>query len=58
MMRFFHRRRMISSMLGLVALVLLTPAQAGDEKPRYILGKAYHVPSEYTNQESGYFSII
>ena len=42
----------------LLAALLLTPAQAGDEKPRYILGKAYHIPSEYTNQESGYFSII
>jgi sugar lactone lactonase YvrE len=27
-------------------------------QPRWLLGKAYHVPSEYTNQESGYFSII
>jgi hypothetical protein len=44
--------------LLLPAALLLTPAQAGEEKPRYLLGKAYHIPSEYTNQESGYFSIV
>lgn len=26
--------------------------------PPWLLGKAAHIPSEYTNQESGYFSII
>jgi hypothetical protein len=35
------------------------PVKAQDpEPPRWLLGKAYHVPSEFTNQESGYFSII
>jgi hypothetical protein len=26
--------------------------------PRWLLGQAYKIPSEYTNQESGYFSIV
>src|SRR5205085_10814220 len=35
------------------------PAEAQNpEPPRWLLGKAYHIPSEFTNQESGYFSII
>lgn len=28
------------------------------EQTKWLPGKAYHIPSEYTNQESGYFSII
>lgn len=51
-------RRATMLLLALLAGVLLTPAHAGDAQPRYIFGKAYHIPSEYTNQESGYFSII
>ena len=43
---------------ALLALSALVPSMAGEEKTRWILGKAAHVPSEYTNQESGYFSII
>jgi sugar lactone lactonase YvrE len=35
------------------------PIEAADqEPPQWLLGKAYHIPSEFTNQESGYFSII
>src|SRR5262245_4096487 len=37
------------------------PAEAKQGDPSaapWLLGKGYHVPSEYTNQESGYFSII
>jgi streptogramin lyase len=57
--RFFSfLRRSRSLWLVLFAAVLLTPAHAGDEKPTWLLGKAYHIPSEYTNQESGYFSIV
>lgn len=42
-----------------VAAALGWPVEAQNEAPqRWLLGKAYHVPSEYTNQESSYFSII
>jgi sugar lactone lactonase YvrE len=42
-----------------VCFVLLTAAAAGaDEKPHWLLGRATKLPSEYTNQESGYFSIV
>ena len=44
-----------------VAALLLacTPMRAGQqaEGERWLLGKAHHIPSEFTNQESGYFSI-
>lgn len=41
------------------AIALGFPAHAQNpEPPRWLLGKAYHIPSEFTNQESGYFSII
>ncbi|MSQ96009.1 MAG: hypothetical protein EXR98_15840 [Gemmataceae bacterium] len=43
----------------LVAAALSYPVEAqNQEQPRWLLGKAYHIPSEFTNQESGYFSII
>src|SRR5438874_12817280 len=45
----------------LAALVIAcAPMRAGqqDEPSRWLLGQAYHIPSEYTNQESGYFSIV
>jgi hypothetical protein len=44
-----------------LATVAGWPVEAQNPEPqptRYLLGKAYHIPSEYTNQESGYFSII
>src|SRR3984885_2770639 len=42
-----------------LAAALGWPVEAQNpEPPRWLLGKAYHIPSEYTNQESGYFSII
>lgn len=41
------------------ACALGWPAEAqAPEEPRWLLGKAYHIPSEFTNQESGYFSIV
>jgi sugar lactone lactonase YvrE len=52
------RRHRFSLLLIVVALGVFAPTQAGEEKTHWILGKATHVPSEYTNQESGYFSII
>src|SRR4051794_31897046 len=33
-------------------------AKPAEEKIDFILGKAFKLPSEYTNQESTYFSII
>jgi sugar lactone lactonase YvrE len=38
----------------LAICILSTPAPAAD----WLLGTAYKLPSEYTNQESGYFSIV
>jgi sugar lactone lactonase YvrE len=52
------RRFRHSLLLACVGLCVFAPSQAGDDKPRWIMGIAAHVPSEYTNQESGYFSII
>ncbi len=48
-------------LLPLLALLSLgTPTMLAQEKQptRWLLSKAHHVPSEYTNQESSYFSII
>ena len=57
-------------LFALPAVVLLCftpsrPALAQDKKPKaaeekidFLLGKAYKLPSQYTNQESTYFSII
>src|SRR6267154_1702312 len=39
-------------------LWILAPSQAGEAKTGWMMGHAQHIPSEYTNQESGYFSII
>ncbi|HZZ80722.1 MAG TPA: hypothetical protein VFE62_19625 [Gemmataceae bacterium] len=47
------------ALLASIAVALAIPAQAQNpDPPRWLLGRAYHIPSEYTNQESGYFSII
>src|SRR5438874_585583 len=52
------RRNPLGALTVLSCLLVLVPSRAGEEKPRWLLGQAFHVPSEYTNQESGYFSII
>src|SRR5713101_4906736 len=43
-----------------LALVVALPAPTAQQepKPRWLLAQAFHIPSEYTNQESSYFSII
>lgn len=43
-----------------VALVAVAPMGAGApaKTELWLLGKAFHIPSQYTNQESGYFSIV
>jgi sugar lactone lactonase YvrE len=53
--RFLHPQ--VGWLLAAVAAALVWPAAARAQGP-WLLGKAHHVPSEYTNQESGYFSII
>jgi sugar lactone lactonase YvrE len=54
----FLRRHPLGVLAVLSSLLVFVPSHAGEEKPRWLLGQAFHVPSEYTNQESGYFSII
>src|SRR5438105_9043290 len=50
---------MTSARLSFIGLLLLMAGSAwADEKPRWLLGRATKLPSEYTNQESGYFSIV
>jgi len=54
----FHKHRPWLLVVALAA-TLSWPAEAqNQEATPWLLGKAYHVPSEFTNQESGYFSII
>src|SRR5437588_6757880 len=50
-----------SALLGctLLALWCAGPASAaGAARKPWLLGRAYKIPSEYTNQESGYFSLV
>ena len=43
----------------LAVAALAAPARTAEPaKPAWLLGQAYKIPSEYTNQESGYFSIV
>src|SRR5262245_65967450 len=42
----------------LLSALLATPVAAAEPAPKWLLGHAYKVPSEYSNQESGYFSIV
>ncbi len=39
-------------------LSLLMSNRLPAESPRWLLGRAYKIPSQYTNQESGYFSLV
>lgn len=41
-----------------LALSLCSIAVLPAQQPRWLLGRATKLPSEYTNQESGYFSIV
>jgi len=43
---------------SLSVVLLIASTGPAEEKPRWLLGRATKLPSEYTNQESGYFSII
>jgi sugar lactone lactonase YvrE len=43
----------------LLAAAAAAPGRAADPPPTpWLLGRAYKIPSEYTNQESGYFSLV
>lgn len=41
-----------------LSLIALTWFARADDPPRWLMGRATKLPSEYTNQESGYFSIV
>jgi streptogramin lyase len=41
-----------------VILVSVLPTGAQEPERKWLLAHAYKIPSEYTNQESGYFSIV
>lgn len=57
--RSLYRKHRWWLLVVVIAAAMSWPVEAqNEEKPRWLLGKAAHVPSEYTNQESGYFSII
>lgn len=44
--------------LAVVLAVPSAPARSQAKRADWLLATAYHIPSQYTNQESGYFSII
>ena len=46
------------TLAALLTAVLSLVAAPNSPAPRWLLGRAYKVPSEYANQESGYFSIV
>ena len=59
--RLIRSHRPIASLCAFVLAVcwFITPLRAADPpKPPWLLATAYKIPSEYTNQESGYFSIV
>lgn len=45
-------------LLAVFFLGATLPIGAVEPAPKWLLGHAYKVPSEYSNQESGYFSIV
>ena len=48
------------TIFALLAIFIALPISAEEDAPEpgWLFGKAVHIPSEYTNQESGYFSIV
>ncbi|HEV3085094.1 MAG TPA: hypothetical protein VGY66_35365 [Gemmataceae bacterium] len=44
--------------MAVLACVAAQPQAAAGDTNNWLLGHAYKIPSQYTNQESGYFSII
>ncbi len=47
----------IAGFVGILAASVVLQSRA-DEKPHWLMGRATKLPSQYTNQESGYFSIV
>src|SRR5262245_34809116 len=57
----FPSRRSRPVVVACLALLLIAcvPLHAGNgESEPWLRGQAFHIPSEFTNQESGYFSIV
>ena len=52
------RKTVTARVVVLVLLACVPPAPAAEPAPRWLLATAYKIPSQYTNQESGYFSIV
>ena len=58
-LRTLFRKHRCWLLVVLIAMACGYPTEAQSPAPTpWLLGQAYHIPSEYTNQESGYFSII
>ncbi|MCI0639097.1 MAG: SMP-30/gluconolactonase/LRE family protein, partial [Gemmataceae bacterium] len=51
-------RRRLAWFIGGLAVFLAMPISAQEEEPGWLKGHAVHIPTEFTNQESGYFSIV
>src|SRR5260370_13185592 len=46
-------------LLALLTAIMPSNTSGAEPKPSpWLLGHAYKIPSQYTNQESGYFSIV
>jgi sugar lactone lactonase YvrE len=59
MIRLLQRCRMRMICAGFILFIALPLSAEEDETgPGWVFGRAVHIPSEYTNQESGYFSIV
>ncbi len=52
--------KIASWLLGVILVAAFTiPCYSADPaKSKWLMATAYHIPSKYTNQESGYFSIV
>jgi len=49
---------MKSNFIHLVLTLVMAGAASAADKPHWLLGRATKLPSQYANQESGYFSIV
>jgi sugar lactone lactonase YvrE len=52
------RHYRLRTICAALALFIALPISAEEDDPGWLPGMAVHIPSEYTNQESGYFSIV
>jgi sugar lactone lactonase YvrE len=52
------RYPILCCLAALLLACLPIRAQQPAPKENWLLGQAFHIPSEYTNQESGYFSLV